>query len=67
MEAVHYVNTADKAKMLLVGSHWDMDNAGYVSPYILKQTETLIYHSTRKRASLKVDNPPTGYDNEVQV
>jgi hypothetical protein len=49
MEAVMYTPTADKAKMMIVGSNWDMDNGGYVSPYILEHTEHL-YTQTKKEA-----------------
>jgi hypothetical protein len=62
---VHYINTADKAKMLIVGGHWDMDNAGYASPYVLENLERLKYAKAKKRAFLKIDTLPKEHDKQV--
>jgi hypothetical protein len=56
MEAVHYVNTSYKAKFFLVGGQWDMDNAGFVAPYVLNNLENLKYNVSKKRASLRREN-----------
>ena len=57
MEAVMYTPTSDKAKMMMVGGNWDMDNAAFVSPYVLENMETLKYGKSEKRASISSDNP----------
>ena len=58
MDAVFSVNTPDKAKMFSVGATWDMDNAAYVSPYVLDKMEDFKYSTSKKKASIKVDDLP---------
>ena len=62
MNAVFSVNTPDKAKMFSVGANWDMDNAAYVSPYVLNNMEDLKYSTCRKKASIKVDDLPIEHE-----